>query len=62
METYPVNHNAEEIQRYDYKLRLLDSRLKHCQAKQYDLLQEEGQIRSDMQRIENEKYSLLKAG
>lgn len=54
--------DPQPLQILDHRLRLLDERIKKNRAKQYDLIVEEGQFVADRKRIENEKYSLLKAG
>ena len=54
-----VHVDPQQFQILEHRERMLAERLKAVQAKQYALLQEEGQIRSEMQRTENEKYALL---
>lgn len=49
------------LQIAEHKERLLAARLQQNMAKQYDLQTEEGELRCKMQKIENEKYTLLKA-
>lgn len=53
--------DPERLQIIELRQRALSERLKSVGQRQAVLLNEEGQIRGEMQRLENEKYALLVA-
>lgn len=55
-----IHIDPQALQILDHKDRLLQERLKQVMAKQYDLLQEESEIRSKLQLNENHRFNLMK--
>lgn len=51
--------NAEELQRIEHRERMVQGLLDMNLAKQRELQREEGKLRGDLQRLENDKYRIL---
>lgn len=54
-----VDTDPQELQRIEHKQKLLNERLSQCLAKQNDLQQEEGKLRTELTHLENDKYRIL---
>lgn len=55
-----VSIDPQPLQILEHKQRLLEERLRQVMAKQFDLLQQEGEIRTQLTHNENERYRILK--
>lgn len=49
----------EELQKVEHRIRLCEARLDNVLTEKSRIEQEEGKIRCDIQRLENEKYRLI---
>ena len=54
-----LDAGAEELQRIEHRERMVQGLLDMNLAKQRELQREEGKLRGDLQRLENDKYRIL---